>query len=286
MRTLAQFIFLSSMALSSAAQAVDVMSPNETEPRPFAAKDTVYIEEMTWMEVRDALAAGKTTAIIATAGVEQTGPYSDAGSHGFIMRATTRAVARKVGNALVAPIVDYVPQGNIDPPSGHMRYPSTLSVSEATFMALLSDIANSLRVHGFENIVLIGDSGGNQNGMKSVAETLSKDWSGRKNKFGKQTRIFYINEYYDNERWDAWLAKKGYKEDEAKIHDRLRHTVLNMVVDPEHVRYSQRVANGKASINGISIENTEKMLALGYELLDYQADVTAKAIKERIAEKK
>ena len=81
----------------------------------------------------------------------------------------TEAIARKLGGTLVAPIVPFVPEGGIDPPTDHMRYPGTISVTEETFESLLTDICGSLRAHGFRRIVVLGDSGGNQTGMKNVA---------------------------------------------------------------------------------------------------------------------
>src|SRR5438445_10474053 len=125
------------------------------------------------MEVRDALKAGKDTVIVATGGVEQNGPYLVTGKHNVVLRGTTEANARKLGNALVAPIVPFVPEGDIDPPTEHMRYPTTISLTEGTYRALLSEICACLRTHGFRRIVLIGDSGGNQKGMEAVARELN-----------------------------------------------------------------------------------------------------------------
>ena len=99
-------------------------------PRPIDVYNTIFIEEMTWLEVRDAIKEGKTTAIIASGGIEQNGPYLATGKHDYILRATTEAIARKLGNALVAPIIPFVPEGNIDPPTSHMLYPGTISVSQ------------------------------------------------------------------------------------------------------------------------------------------------------------
>jgi hypothetical protein len=79
-----------------------------------------------------------------------------AGRHNVVLRATTEAIVRKLGDALVAPIVPFVAEGDIDPPTEHMRYPSTISVTEGTFRDLLSDICTGLRTHGFLRIVLIG----------------------------------------------------------------------------------------------------------------------------------
>ncbi|MFH1573130.1 MAG: creatininase family protein, partial [Acidobacteriota bacterium] len=115
-------------------------SPDPDTPRPIDAVDSVFIEELTWMEVRDAMRGGKTTVIIATGGVEMNGPYLATGKHNYILRSTTEAIARKLGNVLVAPVVGFVPEGNIDPPTGMMRYPGTVSLQEDTYKRLLTDI--------------------------------------------------------------------------------------------------------------------------------------------------
>ena len=158
----------------------DPVAPDPDGLRPIAAADTLRIEDMTWMEVRDALKAGKTTVIVATGGVEQNGPYLVTGKHNVVLRGTTEAIARQLGNALIAPIVPFVPEGDIDPPTVHMKYPGTVSVTETTYQALLTDICRSFHMHGFQNIVLIGDSGGNQAGMKAVAKQLNDQWNGKK----------------------------------------------------------------------------------------------------------
>jgi len=138
------------------------MNPDPKTPRPIEALDSVWIEELTWMEVRDAMKAGKTTVIVPTGGVEQNGPYLATGKHDYVLKATCEAIAHKLGNALVAPIVPFVPEGDIDPPSSHMKYPGTISLTEDTYERLLTDICSCFRTHGFAHIVLIGDSGGNQ----------------------------------------------------------------------------------------------------------------------------
>src|SRR5262249_30978575 len=141
--------------------APDPVRPDPEAPRPIPARETVFMEDMTWMEVRDALRAGKDTAIVATGGIEQHGPYLIAAEPDIVLRPTTEASARKLGTAVVAPIVPFVPEGDIDPPTLHMKYPTTISVTEGTYRALVAEICTCLRTHGFRNIVLIGDSGGN-----------------------------------------------------------------------------------------------------------------------------
>ena len=131
--------------------------------------DTVFIEEMTAGEVAAALRNGFTSVIVATGGLEQNGPNVATGKHNVVLRATTEAIARKHGRMLVSSIVQFVPEGQIDPPTGHMNFPGTISIRQETFEALLTDICASLRQHGFRNIYLIGDSGGNTSGMENVA---------------------------------------------------------------------------------------------------------------------
>ncbi|MFP5378908.1 MAG: NAD(P)H-dependent glycerol-3-phosphate dehydrogenase [Vicinamibacteria bacterium] len=147
-------------------------------PNPLPPADTVWIEAMTWMDVRDALAKGKTTVIIPTGGVEPNGPWLVTGKHNYVLRANCDATARLLGNALFAPVVPFVPEGGIEPPTGHMTSPGTISMRQETFEALLTDIAHSLKMHGFKTIIFIGDSGGNQAGQRAVAEELNKKFNG------------------------------------------------------------------------------------------------------------
>lgn len=248
-------------------------TPDPDGIRPIPAADAVFMEDLTWMEIRDALRGGKTTAIIATGGLEQNGPYLVTGKHNLILRATTEAIARKLGNALVASIVPFVPEGDIDPPSGHMRYPGTISVSAETFRALLRDMAMSLKTNGFENVILLGDSGGNQDGMALVARELGREWE------GTGTRIHFIPEYYDNQRWNEWLAGEGVTEVSEGLHDDVRHSSIMALVDPASVRADQRREAGLFSINGVELDPLEETFELARRLVDYQAQVTVEAIR-------
>jgi creatinine amidohydrolase len=253
-------------------------NPDPNMPRPIAARDSVFLEELTWLEVRDAMRAGKTTVIVATGGIEQNGPYLVLDKHQVVLRATTEAIARKLGNALVAPIVAFVPEGNIEPPSGHMRFPGTITLTDDTYKRLLTDIAASLRAHKFTDIVFIGDSGGNQDGMKEVASTLNAAWSDGK------TRVHFIPEYYDYPGVQKWLESQGVKQTNEGHHDDFQITAEMMVVDPTSVRLQERIAAGKASINGVPIAPAEKAIEWGKKIVDYRAEVTVKAIREKMAQ--
>jgi creatinine amidohydrolase/Fe(II)-dependent formamide hydrolase-like protein len=253
------------------------LRPDPDGPRPIDALDTVFIEEMTWMEVRDALKAGKTTVLVATGGVEQNGPYLATGKHNYVLRATTEAIARKLGNALVAPIVPFVPEGDIEPPSLHMKYPGTISLSEETYARLLTEICASLRAHGFAHIVLIGDSAGNQPGMKNVAARLNAEWK------GGRSRVHFIPEYYDFPAVARWLEQQGIKQMDEGLHDDFAMTAQMMAVDPNTVRMKQRIAAGKFRINGVDLAPADRTIAWGKKIIDFRAEATVKAIRQALA---
>jgi len=266
-------ITLSVIAILAAAP--DPVSPDPETPRPIDAVDTVFIEDMTWMEVRDAMRDGKDAVIVATGGVEQNGPYLVTGKHNVVLRGTTEAIARKLGNALVAPIVPFVPEGEIDPPTLHMKYPGTISVTEATYEALLTDICASLRTHGFKHIFLIGDSGGNQEGMKKVAAKLNKSPTGG--------RLHYIPDYYDFAAVTKWLEEQGIKQTPEGLHDDFGMTAMMMSVAPQSVRTKQRLAAGKFSINGVDLAPADETIEWGKRIIDFRAEATVKAIKTSLS---
>ena len=254
-------------------------------PRPIAGIDTVFIEEMTWMDVRDAIRDGKTTAIVATGGVEQNGPYVASGKHNFVLQATTDAIARELGNALVAPIIKLVPEGSIDPPSGHMRYHATLSVRQETFESMLTDVVSSLAAHGFTDIVLIGDSGGNTRGMQAVTEALTSQWD------GAPARVYHIPEYYTEDMYSCEYLKAELgifqQPDECRAtrneyHDDYHYSSIIATVDPNMIRTNQRIEADLFSINGVDLEPVEATIANGRKLVEYRAQITARAIRAAI----
>ena len=229
------------------------------------------------MEVRDALKAGRTTVIVPTGGVEQNGPYLATGKHNYILRATTEAIARKLGNALVSPIIAFVPEGDINPPSLHMKYPGTISLTEDTYRRLLTEVCACFRAHGFEHIVLIGDSGGNQAGLKEVAARLNAQWA------GGRTRVHFIPEYYDYPGVKRWLEQRGIRQTDEGLHDDLAITAQMMVVDPATVRMKQRVAANKFRINVVELAPVEKTVDWGKKIIAYRAEVTVQAIRKAVS---
>jgi creatinine amidohydrolase/Fe(II)-dependent formamide hydrolase-like protein len=246
--------------------------------RPIDAVDSVFLEDLTWLEIRDAMRAGKRNVIVATGGIEMNGPYLVLGKHNIILRGLSEVIARKLGNALVAPIIAFVPEGNIDPPSGHMRYPGSISLTAPTYKALLVDVASSLKAHGFENVILIGDSGGNQAGMKEVASELGQKWAGSK------TRIHFVPEFYDYPGMQQWIKSQGIAEVDEGHHDEYGISTMMMAMDPQSVRIKQRIAKGKASINGVPLAPAEKAIAFGKRVFEWRAEQTVAAIRKAVSQ--
>jgi creatinine amidohydrolase len=255
-------------------------SPDPNSPRVIDGVDTVFMEEMTWMEIRDAMRAGKDTVIVGSGGLEQNGPYLVSAKHNIVLRATTEALARKLGNALVSSIIQFVPEGDIDPPTGHMRYPGSISLTAATFEALLTDVASSLKANGFKTIVFIGDSGGNQAGMKKVAETLSAKWAAT----GSPTRVYFIAEYYQYPALQEWIETGlGIKQVDEGLHDDYAISSMMALVDPNFIRLKQRVAKGRDSINGVKLSPLSVTQANARKIVEHRIDATIDALKKAMA---
>jgi creatinine amidohydrolase/Fe(II)-dependent formamide hydrolase-like protein len=221
------------------------------------------------------LRAGNTTVLVPTGGVEQNGPYVVTGKHNYILRATTEAIARRLGNALVAPIMPFVPEGDIDPPSGHMKYPGTISVSEDTYERLLTDLCASLRVHGFRHIVLLGDSDGNQQGMKAVANRLTTKWA------GENVRVHYIADYFDYDEVARWLESQGIRQQKEVVHDDFIVTAQLMTVSPTTVRMQSRLDAGQFRISGMTLSPAETA-EWGKKIITFRAERAVQAIRTAI----
>lgn len=258
-------------------------SPDPNSPRVIDGVDTVFMEEMTWMEIRDAMKAGKDTVIVGSGGLEQNGPYLVSAKHNIILRATTEALARKLGNALVSSIIQFVPEGDIDPPTGHMKYPGTISLTAATFEALLTDVASSLKTNGFRTIVFIGDSGGNQAGMKKVAEALSARWAGA----GAPARVYFIPEYYQYPALQEWIEKGlGIPQVDEGLHDDYAISSMMALVDPASIRLKQRADKGKDTINGVKLQPLSTTQANARKMVEHRIDATIEALKKAMAAQK
>ena len=171
----------------------------------------IFIEEMTSPEVRAAVASGSTTILVPIGGTEQNGEHIALGKHNVRARALAGAIAGRLGNALVAPVVSYVPEGKIDPPTGHMRHPGTITVPEEHFERMLESAAKSFIQHGFTAVVLLGDHGGYQRSLEKVRA--------RVNVRASRPVLFVPEEYY-----------------REMEHAGIEDTALTLAIDPSLVR--------------------------------------------------
>jgi creatinine amidohydrolase len=203
-----------------------------------APQDSVFLEELTWTEVRDALASGKTTVIIPTGGTEQNGPHMVLGKHNYLVRYKAGEVATQLRNALVAPVVAYVPEGDIDPPTGHMRFAGTITTPVDVFAKVLEFAARSFKQHGFRDIALFGDSGGNQSAQQSVAAALNKEW------VSTSVRVHHLTDYYPGP-GDDWLKQQGVSAEDVGSHASIHDTASLLFLNPSMIR-RDKLALGKA----------------------------------------
>ncbi|MGH9161684.1 MAG: creatininase family protein [Vicinamibacteraceae bacterium] len=263
-------------------QAKQLLEYYET-PRPIEAAEEVWISKLTWLEVRDALAAGKTTVIVPVGAVDQNGPFLVTNKHEVTLGQVCEGSARKLGHALCAPTVDFGRQGAIDPPSGQMRYSGVISVREETFAMLIDDIASSLRQHGFTDIIFITDKGTNEADLRSIAASLNERWQ------GVGAVAYYLDEQYTRRgrKDEAFLEESlGIVEpSDDGHHDNIVQTSLLLLADPDNVRYDQRAKAGLLSINGINIESQEWVREVAQKLLAWRIDNAVAAIENRLSER-
>jgi creatinine amidohydrolase/Fe(II)-dependent formamide hydrolase-like protein len=228
---------------------------------------------MTWMEVRDRVKGGAFRVIIPTGGIEQNGPFVALNKHDLIVKSVSVRIAEILGNTLVAPTVSFVPEGDFDPPSGHMRYPGTISLSSDTFQKLLGDIITSLSLAGFREIVVVGDSGQSQADIvRAVTQRTPENTHG--------ATVRYVSEFYDYDDVRAFIKERGIEETPEPFHEELAFTLQLMAIDPEAVRYDERLQRGGAILGGVSLADREKLTVLGREILRRRAEQVAKVLRD------
>lgn len=242
-------------------------------PNPLPPSGGVYIPDLTWMEVRDAVADGKTTLFVPIGGIEQNGPFLALSKHDLIAREVAQRVAVAHGDALVAPVVSFVPEGDIFPKSGHMHYAGTVSVRDSTLDAILTDVARSYRAHGFETIAFLGDSGGNQDVQRRVARRLDRRWS--------KTRVVSVDAFYDPGRDKRFLIDRGLVWTEDGHHDDPAFTLQVAVIDPAAARLEARRSVDRLVSDGVEL--TPDNLQHGQALLDHRVERTLAGLDEALA---
>lgn len=192
----------------------------------------LYLEDLTWPELRAQIAAGKTTILVPIGGTEQNGPHMALGKHNVRVKVLAGKIAAALGNALVAPVIAYVPEGDVERPQGHLKFPGTITVPTGAFEQVLEYAAKSFKLAGFRDVVFLGDHGGYQKADRAVAERLDREWA------ATPARAYALDEYYraSETEFPQLLKQKGYSEAEIGTHAGLADTSLMLATDPALVR--------------------------------------------------
>jgi creatinine amidohydrolase len=228
-----------------------------------AAPASVYLQELSSPEVSEALRHGHRTIIIPIGGTEQNGPHMALGKHNFRVQVLAGRIATELGNALVAPVLAYVPEGRISPPTEHMRYAGTISVPEAAFKAVIDGAARSFAQHGFTDIVILGDSGNYQSALKAVADALNRDW-----KRNGPARAHFIADYYEagQRPFIELLRERGLSDTQIGSHAGAADTALMMAADGSRV-WSAKITPQAAGVSGDPARASADLGKLGTDLI-------------------
>jgi len=245
----------------------------QTMARPIEMHDTVWIEDMTLLEIRDSIKAGKTTALVLVGGMEDNGPYVTVSQHNSVVRFIGEAIARQLGNALCAPVVGMAP-GNPEASAS----PGSIVLSNDTYKDVLADIGDSLKAEGFKNILFLVDHGGDQKGAIEAAKTLSEKWK------GSGVRAMYVAAYYDYDEVEKFEHDVlGVHEKSEGYHDDYYTAAISVAIDPNGVRMPERMKAHKTSINGVDLASA-KAIQDGKKIIAYRTDVAVKAIRTLLAD--
>jgi creatinine amidohydrolase len=165
--------------------------------------EPVEIELMTYPEIYSAIHDhGKTTVLIYNGGTEQRGPHAVLGGHTFMARAIAPMIARKLGNALVAPVLPFSvnPAGGVGP-----RMPGSVALAPDLFQKVNEAVVDSMVKNSFKNIVLMGDHGGGQAELRKLAEAMDLKYA------PQGTHVYFCGDVYEKSRRDFtdWLKTKG-----------------------------------------------------------------------------
>ncbi len=250
--------------------------------RPWAesAPQTLHMADMTSPEISRAISQGATTVIVPSGGIEQNGAHMILGKHDQIVRWTAQEIATTLGRTLVAPVVSFVPEGDFDPPSGNLRFPGTIGVSEEAYAAVLEGIARSLKGSGFRNICFIADHGGSVRPQAAVAARLARAFA------SDGVRVLDISDYYaaGDAQFDA-LRAEGETTATIGDHAGLADTSELMAVNPQGVDLSRLAPAADARRpTGASGDPARASAERGRALLKIKIQAAVKQIQSLIPE--
>jgi creatinine amidohydrolase/Fe(II)-dependent formamide hydrolase-like protein len=288
---------LSTVAGIAGAQGVTQAGVNPAQLSKHPPKGPlVEFEKMTWPEVKQALAQGKTTALIYTGGTEQRGPQNANGGHTLMATYTAKAIALKLGNAIVMPVLPYTPN------NASATLPGTIGLTPELLTAVLERIVEQTFATGFTNVVIMGDHGGGQgvtgyNSYKAVVDSLEPIYA----KQGKH--VFYCDEVYHKAQddFDKWLAENGYP---VSSHAGIPDTSTMLMLDSSNVWVRRDLiptalgdtmprgrrggaANAAPRVNnGISGDGRRSSVELGRRAFNIKVEYAVRQINEFLASTK
>ena len=261
--------------MEAAAAAAGPMRPTmDTAPAgktPTRPPDTLFIDELTWEETRDLLKAGKTTVIVPVGGTEKNGYHMVLGKHNYVVTFAANEMARKLGNTLIAPTLQYVPEGDPD-----RQVPGAISLPSPAYDAVLDAAARSLQAHGFKEILFIGDSGGNQAGMVAVAKALNEAWK------DAGTKVYALTDYYEGgrEHYRAWMeAAFGYDDATVGAHAGVSDTSQMLYVRPAGIRKDRIQPWGGPADSGVSGDPMKATAEIGRMGIAYKVNAGLNQLK-------
>ena len=288
-RLLAAAIAIALSATLTHAQQAPAARASAVSVAPSFADPLVEFELMTWPEVKAALAAGKTTALFYTGGTEQRGPQNVNGGHNLLGKATVKAIALKLGNAIAMPVLPYTPN------RASATIPGTIGLTNELLAPILERIAEEAIVTGFKNIILMGDHGGGQPDVyRQVADKLEAKYA------SQGVHVFYCDEVYSkaNDDFDKWLGANGYPTGgHASLIDTSemlylggsewvrKELIKDALGDPVPERGAPRDTSVKRLNNGITGDGRRSSAELGKRVFEMKVAYGVKQIRELVASK-
>ena len=241
------------------------------------AQQSVYIEDLTWPEVQQAIQSGKTSAIIYAGSTEQNGPHMAIGKHNFIARWVAGAIAIKLGDALVYPTLPFAPTGDALKRTAHMRFPGSVTLTPQTYRSVVHDVALSAIDAGFHNVFIMGDHGDGQDVLGAVAKELDGQWK------AKGVRVLYVPDLYFKEKQQAHAYEASHGLPTHDVHAGTDDTSELMALDGEHrwIRADKLAPSEGAQTTrtGVDGDPTKATVALGNIFLQYKIDAAVSQIR-------
>lgn len=251
---------------------------------PPLSLSSVYIEDLTWPEVRAAITAGKTTAIIYAGSTEQNGAHLALGKHNFVAHYAAGEIAKRLGNALVYPTMPFAPTGSSELRTGHMRFPGSVSISDELFLGVIRQVAQSALAAGFKSVFIMGDHGGGQDDLRLAAELLDKN----EDKPDPTAHVYYVPDLYykEKQQMKAYLAERGIPYD---AHAGTDATSEVMFLDAKKWIRSDKLAlsNEKDEpTTGVSGDPTKATPGLGKMFIGFKIDDAVNQIHQLLTAQK